>query len=341
MNRAATERAMNRAATEGRGHGEGAMNRAATGEGVSLGAVLVVLSREVEREGAMGATWWTVVMMLAAPPAEKAERSVAEWVGELNACLELDCEAVRALVARGEKVWPELEVGLAHQDEMVRFWTLGVLTEVPVAAARGRIIGMLSDKAVRIRAAAAFALGAQRSPEVVEPLLVALFDADVNVRFEAASALSRVPDKRAVEPLIEVMADPDHDVRGAACEALGAIGDLRAVPTLVARLMDDRKPGVRGRAAVALGAMKAEVAPQLAKRAGRERDPEALAAMCWALGEVGKSDDGVSVKALEGLVGHTNEVVKKHAQEALVTISKKRGAGEGGDKVDKGGKREP
>lgn len=285
-----------------------------------------------------GAMWWVLVMVLAAPP---AERSVADWVGELGGCLELDCEAVRALVSRGEKVWPELEVGLTHKDEMVRFWSLGVLTEVPVAAARSKVVEMLSDKAVRIRAAAAFALGAQRSPEVVEPLLVALFDADVNVRFEAASALSRVPDKRAVEPLIEVMADPDHDVRGAACEALGAIGDPRAVPTLVTRLMDDRKPGVRGRAALALGAMKADVAGQLAKRAGRERDPEALAAMCWALGEVGKSDDGVSVKVLEGLVGHANEVVRRHAKDALAVIAKKAGAGERGGQRDDGPKREP
>jgi len=137
-------------------------------------------------------------------------------------------------------------------------------------------------------------------------------------------------------------------VRGAACEALGVIGDPRAVPTLVARLMNDRKPGVRGRAAVALGSMEAEVAPQLAKRAGRERDPEALAAMCWALGEVGRSDDGVSVKALEGLAGHANEVVQKHAKDALATIASKagakKGAGEPGDKrdkVDTGGKREP
>jgi HEAT repeat protein len=267
--------------------------------------------------------WWMVLAVMAAPPAEK---SVAELVSELNGCIELDCEPARALIAKGPTIWPDLQVGLEHKDEMTRFWSLGVLTEVPVPAARPALISLLSDKTVRIRAAAAFALGAQRSPEVVEPLLKALFDADVNVRFEAASALSRVPDKRAVEPLIEVMADPDHDVRGAACEALGAIGDARAMPTLVARLMDDRKPGVRGRAALALGAMKAPAAKELAKRAGRERDAEALAAMAWALGEVGASDDGVSVAALETLGKHTHEVVRQHAADALASISKRTGS---------------
>lgn len=258
------------------------------------------------------------IMLLAAP------RPVSDLVTELGSCLEMDCPPIRELVARGEAVWPDLKVGLEHKDEMVRFWSLGVLTEVPVAAARPTLVALLSDRAVRIRAAAAFALGAQRSPEVVEPLIAALFDPDVNVRFEVASALARVPDKRSVEPLIEVMADPDHDVRAAACEALGNIGDARAVPTLVARLLDDRKPVVRGHAAMALGVMKARGAVKdLAKRAGRERDTQALSAMAWALGEVGEPGDEVSVPALEALAKHADEGVRKHAAEALAAIAQR------------------
>ncbi len=278
--------------------------------------------------------WIVALLVVASPPPEVDPgqgqgvpgvkddgRKVAALVEELNGCLEIDCAPIRVLVGRGPAIWPELAVGLTHRDEMVRFWTLGVLTEVPVAEARKDLIALLADKAVRIRAAAAFALGAQRSPEVVEALLGALFDSDVNVRFEAASALGRVPDKRAVEPLIEVMADPDHDVRRAACEALGNIGDARAKPTLVARLKDDRKPIVRGYAAVALGTMKAtDAVGEIAKRAGRERDAEALSAMAWALGEVGSVADGVSVAALEALEKHAHEGVRKHAGEALIAI---------------------
>lgn len=279
--------------------------------------------------------WIVALLVVASPPGDAGAggfkddgRKVAALVEELNACLEIDCAPIRVLVGRGPAIWPELAVGLAHRDELVRFWTLGVLTEVPVAEARKDLIRLLADKAVRIRAAAAFALGAQRSPEVVEALLGALFDSDVNVRFEAASALGRVPDKRAVEPLIEVMADPDHDVRRAACEALGNIGDSRAKPTLITRLKDDRKPIVRGYAAVALGTMKAtDAVGELAKRAGRERDAEAVSAMAWALGEVGSAEDGVSVAALEALEKHAQDGVRKHAGEALAAIKARAEAG--------------
>jgi HEAT repeat protein len=262
---------------------------------------------------------------LAAPPPPKAppepEVPVATLVKSLASWVEMDCGPLRALVSRGPKVWPELEVGLDDPDEMVRFWTLGVLSEVPVAAARPRLIALMKDKTVRIRAAAAFALGAQRHPEVVPPLIEALVDSDVNVRFEAASALGRVPDPRAVEPLLTSVQDPDEDVRGAVCDALGAIGDARAIPPLVTLLKDDRKSGVRGRAALALGSLKAKDAfDTLVKRATRERDPEALAAMCWALGELG---DARAIATLEPLTRHANEVVRKHASDAVAALSPK------------------
>lgn len=274
----------------------------------------------------MLATFATLAALaeLAAPPPPKAptpepEVPVATLVRSLASCVEMDCGPLRTLVSRGPKVWPELEVGLDDRDEMVRFWTLGVLSEVPVPAARPRLIALMKDKTVRIRAASAFALGAQRHPEVVPPLIEALVDPDVNVRFEAASALGRVPDPRALEPLLTSVKDLDEDVRGAVCDALGAIGDARAIPELLTLLKDDRKSGVRGRAALALGALKAKDAfDTLVKRATRERDPEALAAMCWALGELG---DARALPTLEPLTRHTNEVVKKHAQEAVATLS--------------------
>ena len=261
---------------------------------------------------------FVVALLVSAPPPEPAPGgSIKELVSQLATCQEMDCAALRALVARGDKVWPELEVGLDDADEMVRFWTLGVLTEVPVAAARPRLIGLLGDPLVRIRAATAFALGAQKTPEVVPPLVAALADADVNVRFEAASALGRVPDARAVEALIKASADEDEDVRRAACEALGNIKDERAQPVLVERL-SDRKAIVRGHAAIALGVMKGGGAVDaLIKRAGRERDAEALAAMTWALGEIG---DARARAVLETLTKHAAEVVRAQATEALAKL---------------------
>lgn len=262
---------------------------------------------------------WVIfwALLVTAPPSEGTP-TVAELVARLATCQEMDCAPLRELVARGDKVWPALEVGLDDADEMVRFWTLGVLSEVPVAAARPRLITLLADPMVRIRAAAAFALGVQKVPEVVPPLIGALVDGDVNVRFEAASALARVPDVRAVEPLIKASADADEDVRRAACEALGNIGDARAEPVLIDRVAD-RKAVVRGHAAIALGVMKARGAVDvLVKRVGRERDAEALAAMAWGLGEIG---DAKARPALEGLREHKAEVVRKEAADALAKLA--------------------
>jgi len=273
-------------------------------------------TRTQEVHGVLVLPWVLALFIAGAPP---AERSVKALVAELARCQAMDCEPLRALIAKGDKVWPELEAGLDDLDEMVRFWTLGVLSEVPVAAARPRLIGLIKDPLVRIRAAAAFALGAQKVPEVVAPLIAALADPDVNVRFEAASALVRVPDERALEPLIKASADLDEDVRSASCEALGAIKDDRARAVLVDRL-SDRKAIVRGHAALALGVMRAQKALEaLIKRAGRERDAEALGAIAWALGAIG---DRAALPALERLATHASEVVKAQAIEALARLRK-------------------
>jgi HEAT repeat protein len=250
-----------------------------------------------------------------APTPAPASETVAELVPQLEACEDMQCPPLKALVAKGDKVWPELELGVDHANELVRFWSLGVLSEVPVAAARPKLVLLLSDPLVRIRAAAAFALGAQRSPEVVPALIGALGDPDVNVRFEAASALVRVPDPRALEPLLAVLSDDDVDVRRTACEALAAFKDERAEKALLERLQKDKKAVVRGHAAIALGNQKnAAAVDALVARSERERDEEALAAMAWALGEIG---DAKARAALDKLAGHASELVKREASTAL------------------------
>ncbi|MFO0746787.1 MAG: HEAT repeat domain-containing protein [Myxococcota bacterium] len=269
---------------------------------------------------------FAVSFALAAPPAPSpapppAGESVPALIEALADCQEMDCPALRSLVARGDKVWPELERGIDHKQEMVRFWSIGVLSEVPVAAAMPRLLGFIKDEPLaRIRAASAFALASYKgAPEVTPALVLALSDIDPNVRFEAASALGRRPaDPAALAPLVKALDDQDEDVRAAAAETLGVMGPVAKVPEATKALLakvSDRKPTVRGHVAIALGQIGVpEAVPPLVKRLERERDEEALAAAIWALGELG---DKTAVEPLKALEGHASEIVRGHVAEAL------------------------
>lgn len=249
-----------------------------------------------------------------APPA--AEPTVAELLAQVEPCKDLDCAPLAALIKRGAGVWPDITAGLESPLEMTRFWALGVLSELQVPAAWPKLHDMLAhDPLVRIRAAAAFALGNQHDPSVVPWLADALSDSDVNVRYEAASALARTPGKAAVEPLLKAIRDDDEDVRGAAVEALTAAGDARAVQPIERWALTDRKPRVRGLAAIALANLGAvTAAPNLMKRLGIERDAEAKAAIAWALGELKVEAAREDLRRL----AETGEgPVKQHAAEAL------------------------
>lgn len=272
---------------------------------------------------------------LAAP-----EPTVEDLVGKLETCMDLDCPPIRALVRRGPEIWPELKVGLGERTEMTKFWTLGVLSEVVVPEARETLEALLAgDPLVRIRAAAAFALGNQRSPAVVPALGKALADKDVNVRFEAASALSRSPGKEAVPALLTALRDKDEDVRAAVVEALAAAKDERAVGHLLRRAQGDAAPGVRGMAAIALANLGAKDAVEpLMKRLVEETNKQALAAVCWALGELG---DARALDALAAVAAHGDKVVQQHASEAIAKLKGEKPAPAEGDKPapaeDKGG----
>jgi len=260
-----------------------------------------------------------LVPLLGATALAAPEPTVEDLVGKLEACQDLDCPPIRALVRRGAEIWPELKVGLVEQTEMTRFWTLGVLSEVSIPAARETLEGLLADEPlVRIRAASAFALGNMHVPEVVPALAKALKDKDVNVRFEAASALARTPGKEAVPALMSALRDKDEDVRAAVIEALAAAKDPRAVDHLIRRAQRDPAAGVRGMAAIALANLKAKAAVEpLMKRLVEETNKQALAAVCWALGELG---DPAALAALKPLAEGDDAIVKQHASEAIAKL---------------------
>jgi hypothetical protein len=120
------------------------------------------------------------------------------------------------------------------------------------------LCSLLRDAHLRVRSAAAQALGRIGEAQAAEPLCAALRDPDQDVRRAAAEALQKIgvpgdPVTRvwhavgmqnwaqcvelrgvAVEPLCAVLQDEEKDVRAAAAEALAQIGDDRAVEPLLA-----------------------------------------------------------------------------------------------------------
>ncbi len=150
------------------------------------------------------------------------------------------------------------------------------------------LIKTLGDKDVRVRGAAAQALGAIKDNRAVEPLIGILSDADEQVRKAAASALGVIKDNRAVEPLKGVLSDTDEQVRKAAASALGEIKDNRAVEPLIKVLADT--------------------------------DKEVRKAAASALGKIGE----LAVESLIGAMGDTNFVIRRASAKILGVIKDKR-----------------
>ncbi|GMV39122.1 MAG: hypothetical protein AMXMBFR64_08380 [Myxococcales bacterium] len=263
-----------------------------------------------------------LLVLLLATPALADPPDTATLIRGLASCESLEtCEAARALIALGPGVWPGLSAALDAPDELTRFWALGVLSEVPVDAARERVAGLLGDPKVRVRAAAAFALGAAGSREATPALLKALSDVDLNVRFAAVVALGRVRDPASVEPLVAALRDKDDEVRGYAAEALGSVGDRRATGPLVERVEQDLNVPVRVRAATALGELAdPSCVDGLLRAAASEKEPPVLGAIAYALGRVGDPKAGDALRRLEG---HEHEDVRVYARDALDRLRKK------------------
>jgi len=257
-----------------------------------------------------------VALTLGAPP------SVPELVGQLKGCESLEtCVPVKALIERGPSIWPSIEVGLKAPDEMTRFWTLGVLSEVIVSASQAPIAVLLDDREIRVRAAAAYALGAHRDKAVTPWLLKALKDKDLNVRFAAVVGLGRVRDPASIPGLVGALRDKDEDVRGYAALALGDIGDRVATPRIIERLREDIMAQVRGFAAMALSKLKDPKSLQpLMAQAREEKDAKALAASLHALGELG---DLSAIPVIEPHLKHPSAEVQEYAKDALKRLKAK------------------
>ena len=257
-------------------------------------------------------TMLALVFVLGPPgnPASASPKTLAH-VAKLKGCKSLQCDAALALIKSGKEIWPAIRAGLQAQDEMTRFWALGVLSEVPLVAARDSIGALVDDPKIRVRAAAAYALGAIKDHSVSPYLLKALVDKDLNVRFAAAVAMARVKDPKTAPALTRATRDRDEEVRAYACLALGDIGLPQSTSTLMERLDQDAHPKVRGFAAMSLSKFSKHPGRDLLlSRLKEETDAKALAAAIFALGELGD-------KAALGPLRQMKKTLAAHAVKGI------------------------
>jgi HEAT repeat protein len=136
---------------------------------------------------------------------------------------------------------------------------LGRLRDEDTTAA---LANALRDPSLWVRRSAASALGSIGSTRTVMDLVRGLSDSSAIVRASAALALGHVPSARSREALAQAAADPDAGVRWSAAKSLGEIGDVTALPML---------RGLRGDMCVVLGRSVDDVA-KAAMEAIRGRD---------------------------------------------------------------------
>jgi HEAT repeat protein len=163
------------------------------------------------------------------------------------------------LAARDPRAEAVLARALASQpepDTFVRVRALEVAPRDPRRAAA--FVDALADPNVRVREAAAQAIGEARVVDGA-PRLIAVLDDDAwpIARRAAAAALGALPaEPRGDQALLDALADDAPAVRGEAAESLGLRRVVRAAPALRDHLEDpEEKFEVRRAAASALGAL--------------------------------------------------------------------------------------
>lgn len=105
-----------------------------------------------------------------------------------------------------------------------------------------------SDDSMRLRCAAAAALGKLGDNRAIIPLMSVLNDKEQNyrLRLAAAESLGKLGDEYAVKPLIDILSDDREKsvyLKESVAKALGMLGDIRAIEPLIEVL--ESKRGIR------------------------------------------------------------------------------------------------
>ncbi len=193
--------------------------------------------------------------------------SVARVLAKLD-----DMEAARALV----------DALCSHDDFVVAAVTRSLIG-VRNTSLLDALVRAIQQGHVRMRQAAADALGWMADRRSVEVLVAALGDEDWKVCANAVIALGRLNDRRAVTPLVALISGSNPAMRLVAAGILGRLGDRRATAPLVG-LLDDADILVRAAGAEALGALgDPRSANPLARALEREWEDRTRLALIIAL----------------------------------------------------------
>jgi HEAT repeat protein len=189
----------------------------------------------------------------------------------------------------------------------------------------------LNSAEVEERRDALMRLAALRHPDASRVAVSALDDSAAIVRATASGAVQWLPADEGAAALLPLLGDKDEFVRQEASYALGRTKSRIAVTPLIERLAKDKKDGVRGAAAVALGQIADEasvvslaqvLSPQTSlpsAKARKEKNVFVLRAAAVSLGQIGsRAGLPALLAALED--ERTTDDVRREAARALGLI---------------------
>lgn len=209
-------------------------------------------------------------------------------------------------------------LGNEEADIRLRCAAAAALGRSGNAEAVGPLLEAFKSKKAPIRLWAAVALNGQSGSDVITALTNALKDEDDRVRVRAADALAAVQDPKVIDPLTKALADENAEVRTWGVIGLGNFSDKKAFDALTSALADS-DVAVRVAAADALGRTGSlEATSQLN---GLLNDfAEGTEVRVAAARAIGSLRDSRAVPSLLGLVDDPNPKLRQWVVSALGRI---------------------
>ena len=206
----------------------------------------------------------------------------------------------------------------AGEDIRMRCAAADALGRNKSPAAVAPLVAALADKSASMRVWAAVALNGSSDPSAIAALVKAIGDENERVRVRAADALASVHDAKVIDPLTKALGDANAEVRAWAAVGLGNFSDPRVVPSLGDALRD-ADVGVRVRAADALGRTHLpEATPLLIQTVGSVTEDAQV--RCASARALGGRRDSRAVPTLIGLVRDNDPALRQWVVAALGRI---------------------